>query len=419
MKKIENEIGVTIWNQRAQAWEKRKSIMVGIKRKRPLVSVTISAPGGRLVLTTLLMAAVCLSTQLVRSFTTSPKTITTTTSKRSNTVSLFMDSGVASSLLSSDASNLDRFRSVCLVGPESKEAVVEFDSELYESLHSEPDDLWVAVYRSNNNKPSVVVRDDFFRAMNDATTTKSGVGFGKTNNDNDETTDNTAAGNESVSTVSGAASFLSDTMPSLLEIPSTKPVAIARLQKSSFENNFNQESTVYLLDNLRCSLKKEDQDETCDGGSEFVEALSVAVDTLLLKHLQRLLKNRDDDDEKNDGNNNTNDVIFEGTIRTKATLFSGKVFEQRGFAEVETLSRDMATHVSNYDACFSNYADRTIETTMAAGTRDRALQIVALLGRLDPEVQKAARGGDGTGNDDDEYDPWANMQLYRSCFGRL
>ena len=382
--------------------------MVGIKRKRPLVSVGISSPGGGLVLTTLLLAAVCLSTQLVRSFATSP-TITTTT-KRSNIVSLFME---ASSLLSSDASNLDRFRSVCLVGPESKEAVVEFDSELYESLHSEPDDLWVAVYRSNNNKPSVVVRDDFFRAMNDATTTsKSGVGFGKTNNDNnDETTDNTAAANDSVSTVSGAASFLSDTMPSLLEIPSTKPVAIARLQKSSFENS-NQESTVYLLDNLRCSLKKEDQDETCDGGSEFVEALSVAVDTLLLKHLQRLLKNRDD--ETNDGDNNANDVIFEGTIRTKATLFSGKLFEQRGFAEVETLSRDMATHVSNYDACFNNYADRTIETSMAAGTRDRALQIVALLGRLDPEVQKAARGGDGTGSDDDEYDPWANMQLYRS-----
>jgi len=386
--------------------------MVGIKRKRPLVSIGRSSPGSGLVLTTLLLAVVCLSTQLVRSFTTSP----TTTTKRANIVSLFMDSGVASSLLSSDASNLDRFRSVCLVGPESKEAVVEFDSELYESLHSEPDDLWVAVYRSNNNKPSVVVRDDFFRAMNDATTTKSGVGFGKTNNDNDdEATDNTAAAaNDSVSTVSGAASFLSDTMPSLLEIPSTKPVAIARLQKSSFENS-NQDSTVYLLDNLRCSLKKEDQDETCDGGSEFVEALSVAVDTLLLKHLQRLLKNRDDDDETNDdANNNTNDVIFEGTIRTKATLFSGKLFEQRGFAEVETLSRDMATHVSNYDACFNNYADRTIETSMAAGTRDRALQIVALLGRLDPEVQKAARGGGQGNGDDDEYDPWANMQLYRS-----
>lgn len=295
--------------------------------------------------------------------------------------------------MSSDSSNLDRFRSVCLVGSEGKDAVDEFDQSLYASLQNESDDLWVAVYRSNNNKPSVVVRDDFFRAMNDAT---SG------NNDDSEADD--AAAN-TVSTVSGTASFLSDTMPSLLEIPSTKPVAIARLQKSETST---EEKTVYLLDNLRCSLKKENQDETCDGGSEFVEALSVAVDTLILKHLQRLLQDtipNDDDDDS------TLDVVFEGTVRTKATLFSGKLFEQRGFTEVETLSRDMATHVSSYEACFSKYADRTIEASMAAGTRDRALQIVALLGRLDPELQKEESNGNG---DSDEYDPWANMQLYRS-----
>jgi len=314
---------------------------------------------------------------------------------------------VENNLVSADSNNLDRFRSACLVGTESQNAVDEFDSELCSSLTSEEDDLWVAVYRSNNNKPSVVVRDDFFRAMNDAT---SGKGFGKTSNSDSK---KSSEEQPTMPTASGAATFLSDTMPNMLEVPSTKPVAIARLKKSSAST---ESKTVYLLDNLRCSLKKENQDASCDGGSEYIEALSVAVDTLILKHLQRLLKeyeNNSNIDEEELANN----VIFEGTVRTKATLFSGKLFEQRGFAEVETLSRDMATHVSNYEACFQKYADRTIETTMTAGTRDRALQIVALLGRLDAEAQanevKAISSGSDD-DDDDDYDPWANMQLYRS-----
>ena len=166
-----------------------------------------------------------------------------------------MDTGGVSKLMSSDSTNLDRFKSVCFVGTESKDAIDEFDSELYASLENEPEDLWVAVYRSNNNKPSVVVRDDFFRAMNDATNGKG--------DDSDASADDSAA--NTMSTVSGAASFLSDTMPSLLEIPSTKPVAIARLQKSETSTETKK---VYLLDNLRCSLKKETQDASCDGGSE-------------------------------------------------------------------------------------------------------------------------------------------------------
>lgn len=355
------------------------------------------------------LSAVLLSAPFVQSFSTPSSHAYNQRGVTDNKVSLFMDLSSASNLMSSDSSNLDRFRSVCLVGTESKEAVDEFDPELYSSLdnsESESDDdddsdMWVAVYRSNNNKPSVVVRDDFFRAMNDATSGKNDDSNANSNleSDNDSTASNT------VSTVSGAASFLSDTMPSLLEIPSTKPVAIARLIKSETSTDTKP---VYLLDNLRCSLKKENQDESCDGGSEFVEALSVAVDTLLLKHLQRLLQHRQggSDDGK------AADVVFEGTVRTKATLFSGKLFEQRGFTEVEILSKDMATHVSNYEACFSKYADRTIEATMAAGTRDRALQIVALLGRLDAEVQKKVAAA--SSGDDDEYDPWANMQLYRS-----
>ena len=358
--------------------------------------------GTLVVLPMLMLSALAWLSPFVHSFCTQTKhaSIHRVGNNMGIASSLAMDAGGMSNLMSSDSSNLDRFRSVCLVGTESKDAVDEFDPELYASLESEKEDLWVAVYRSNNNKPSVVVRDDFFRAMNDATS-------GKSSDDNNDTNIANDSAANTVSTVSGAASFLSDTMPSLLEIPSTKPVAIARLQKSETST---ETKTVYLLDNLRCSLKKETQDASCDGGSEFVEALSVAVDTLILKHLQRLLQNQKI--EETDDEDSTLDVVFEGTVRTKATLFSGKIFEQRGFTEVESLSRDMATHVSSYEACFEKYADRTIETSMAAGTRDRALQIVALLGRLDPEIQKneASNGDDGS----DEYDPWANMQLYRS-----
>eukprot|EP00535_Pseudo-nitzschia_heimii_P007228 CAMPEP_0197177818 /NCGR_PEP_ID=MMETSP1423-20130617/3285_1 /TAXON_ID=476441 /ORGANISM="Pseudo-nitzschia heimii, Strain UNC1101" /LENGTH=381 /DNA_ID=CAMNT_0042627425 /DNA_START=51 /DNA_END=1196 /DNA_ORIENTATION=- len=349
------------------------------------------------------------SLPVVRSFSTTPTDANKDGRRiRSGGVALAMDPvSAASNLLSSDSNNLDRFRSVCLEGTESKGPIDEFDSELHSSQDTiDPSgDLWAAVYRSNNNKPSVVVRDDFFRAMNDATSGKNGDSSGADASDSSNNNKDDDSASNGVSTVSGTASFLSDTMPGMLEIPSTKPVAIARLTKSETSTDTK---TVYLLDNLRCSLKKETQDASCDGGSEFVEALSVAVDTLLLKHLQRLLENRDDDDDGGEAE----DVVFEGTVRTKATLFSGRLFDSRGFAEIETLSRDMATHVSSYEACFAKYADRTIEATIASGNRDRALQIVALLGRLDPEVQKSeGSGGDG---DDDDYDPWANMQLYRS-----
>jgi len=173
--------------------------------------------------------------------------------------SMNMNMGAAMNLMSSDSNKLDRFRSVFLVGTESKAAITEFDDVLWSSLYdnndnesNEKEDLWVAVYRSNNNKPSVIVRDDFFRAMNDATTASDDAGK-TTDSDDADTKDS----NNNISTVSSAASFLSDTMPSMLQVPSTKPVAIARLQKS--DNNDNDDN-VYLLGHLRCSLKKEDQE---------------------------------------------------------------------------------------------------------------------------------------------------------------
>jgi predicted amidophosphoribosyltransferase len=153
-------------------------------------------------------------------------------------------------------------------------------------------------------------------------------------------------------------------------------------------------------------------DESCDGGSEFTEALSVAVDSLVLFHLQ---SQQQQQQQQQNNNNDKNPVIFEGTLRTKATLFSSKILEERGFEPVEELSQDMATHISKYDACLEHYARRSIQSS--SSTRDRALQIVALLGRLDPEVQQEAAKKKKTNvlddGGEDEYDPWANIKIRR------
>jgi hypothetical protein len=179
------------------------------------------------------------------------------------------------------------------------------------------------------------------------------------------------------------------TTPMALE----KPVAVAQLRPSpDFENK-------WILDSLRCGLKKEDINDDCDGGSEFTEALSVAVDSLLLHHLQQ---------------QHQNDFVFEATIRTKATLFSNKVLEARGFEPVEELSKDMATHVSKYDACLQSYAERST-STIPPGARDRALQIVSLLGRLDRDQQLEAASAEeenkSKDDDQDDYDPWATFKM--------
>ena len=147
----------------------------------------------------------------------------------------------------------------------------------------------------------------------------------------------------------------------MLETPLIKPVAVARLRPSSdFEGKF-------LLDQMRCSLKKEDLDESCDGGSEFLEAISVAIDSLLLHHLQQQQK----EDESG---------FFEGSIRTKATLFCHQLLEDRGFAPVQSLSKDMASHCSSYQDCLQQFAARAAAPNIQPGARDRALAILGLLG---------------------------------------
>jgi hypothetical protein len=261
---------------------------------------------------------------------------------------------------------LDRFRPSC---PADLNCIRQFDTSLVQETDGDGG-VWVAVYRSNNNKPSVFVRDEFFHAMNNATS-----------GDSSEQPPSTSQQQQQVD-----ASKLSTPME--LE----KPVAIARLHPSGeFENK-------YVLDSLRCLLKKEDLDESCDGGSEFVEALSVCVDSLLLYHLKENKKDH-----------------FEASIRTKATLHSNKILEERGFIPVEDLSKDMATHVSRYEECMLSYAERTASTKLNPGARDRAIRMVSLLGKLDEEAEAEAREKEErerkNADDQDDYDPWANVKM--------
>jgi hypothetical protein len=216
------------------------------------------------------------------------------------------------------------------------------------------------VHRSNNNSPFVLIRDEFSHAMRSAT---------------------------------GAFNSASDN-PKGLESPlqAKAPVAVARLRPSN-DNYFGS----YVMDSMRCILKKENMDPACDGGSEHCEALSIAIDTLLQQHLSQT----------------TSD--FQGKIRTKATLMSGPLLEDRGFEPVTTMQKDMASHVSSLDACLEKYAERSISTSVAKspGSRQRALEIVSLLGRLDRDQEMQHDQQRRAGDDDEEpTDPWAGFKKF-------
>jgi hypothetical protein len=161
-------------------------------------------------------------------------------------------------------------------------------------------------------------------------------------------------------------------------------------------------------------LKKETLDDSCDGGSEHAEALCCAIDALLLHHLTT---------ETTDASvRNATVPVFEGVIRTKATLVSGVLLEQRGFQPVEKLDRDMATHISSLETCLEQYAKRTLEAPIKSNAQASvALQILSKLGLLDvkEEMQAASKlmkeeqDKDNTRRDnDDDYDPWAGMKQY-------
>jgi hypothetical protein len=256
----------------------------------------------------------------------------------------------------------DRFRVSC---PADASCIQQYDS----SLSFGENEVWAAVYRSNHNLPTVLLKDDFLNSMRIATT---------------------------------------DTKSSLIETAPPRqatPVAVARLCRSPhFPNR-------YTLDNMRCWLKKETLDDSCDGGSEHAEALCCAIDALVLHHLT----------ETTDASvhNTTTVPVFEGVIRTKATLVSGVLLEQRGFQAVEKLDQDMATHISSLETCLEQYAKRTLEAPMKSNAQAVALQILSKLGLLDvkEEMQAASKlmkeeQDKDSRDDDDDYDPWAGMKQY-------
>ena len=162
-----------------------------------------------------------------------------------------------------------------------------------------------------------------------------------------------------------------------------------------------------------CLLQKEDQDDSCDGGSEFNEALFVGVDALLLHHLQTQTAILSKKNSESSSSNLNSFAKFEGAIRTKATLLSNKILEERGFEPVEELSKDMATHVSRYNGCYEKYAERTVShVSKHPGARDRALQIVSLLGKLDPSQEVEAATVTNKNDEAQENDPWAGMKQF-------
>jgi hypothetical protein len=272
----------------------------------------------------------------------------------------------------------DRFRAVC---PADPSWVEQFDASLVSTAVSAVDSnaedsnandsqksVWVAVYRSNNNKPSVFVKDAFLSAMKSAT-----------------------------DSVYASASASDPTLMGSFEqsrgVTKEAPVAVARLRQSEDFCNTN----TWVLDSMRCVLRKEDTDASCDGGSEHTEALTTGIDTLLLHYLSSLGSNR-----------------FDGAIRTKATLVSGTLLDDRGFRPVTNLAKDMATHISSLDACLEHYAARAVETVAKSpGAQQRALSIFSLLGRIDREADLlASQKIEEEENNKDDYDPWASVKRY-------
>lgn len=246
---------------------------------------------------------------------------------------------------------LDRFRVVC---PADLSAVAAYDADkLVKDNH--PNAIWAAVYRSNNNKPSVFVKDEFLQAMNKATT---------------QLQQQPSPSIEIRSSSSSAA-----------------PVAMARLVPS------NVMEGTFVLDSMRCILKKENIDPNCDGGSEHNEAIAVAIDALLEVYLTTCQR-------------------FEGAIRTKATLFSAKLLEERGFQPVTTLHADMATHVSSLDACLERYAARSVASSIQMGAQRRALKVVSLLGRMNREMDLQLAKENQPDSREDDYDPWGSFQKH-------
>lgn len=312
----------------------------------------------------------------------------------------------------------DRFRPECPANPQSIHSYHPTLLQQPPSTASEEEEesVWVAVFRTSNNSPSVFVKDEFLNAMrlatgglselppNEATMEDQietrGKGFG-TSSTTASSSMNDKAPKESSTDESSTASPPASSIMS--NNSNLSPVAVARLCPSA---DF---PGTWTLDNMRCSLKKETQDESCEGGSEHKEALSVAIDALLLQYLSSI----------SSSNNNSQQRTFEGAIRSKATLVGASLLEERGFQPVEELSKDMATHISSLDGSMEAFAEKYVQsmTTKNQGARDRAEKILSMLGRLDrdkdlQQAQDKKKDDGDQGNDEDDYDPWASIKQF-------
>lgn len=283
--------------------------------------------------------------------------------------------------LSSPTGYYDRFRATC---PADMNCIYRYNPSLVniDDKDKESDDVWVAVYRSKNNLPSVFLKDEFLNAMDIATSVAM---TGNEDKSKSNPQIETKQGKEMGSEVTG--------------ITANVPVAVARLRPSA---------NKWIIDSMRCSLKKEDTNPDCDGGSEHTEALSICIDELIIEHLTRQT-------EKLKNNEETDGSLFEEALRCKATLVAAPLFEARGFSEVTELSLDMATHTSTLNASMDKYASRVAGIGSAAkspGARDRALKILSLLGQLDANREKQAASEEKGDSDEEEYDPWASVKRY-------
>ncbi len=164
----------------------------------------------------------------------------------------------------------------------------------------------------------------------------------------------------------------------------------------------------------------------CDGGSEHAEAIAVAIDALLCHHLRRI--NHNHNNHNNNYYNNqkkTKKNIF--SIRTKATLVSSKLLEERGFVPVTELAPDMCSHVSSsVEECLTHYATRCAMPSLSQAQDDersmrmlsptaksQALQMVALLGQVvlqQSSLQQQQEEESDTFHDDDGDDDRDNSQ---------
>lgn len=252
----------------------------------------------------------------------------------------------------------DRFTAVCPADASS--SIVQFDQKLRDKCNeNNSDEIWVAVYRSNNNLPSVI-REEFFDAMSVATSAVS------SDIDNSSIT----VGNS---------------------VEAKKPVAIGRIKKV--------ESNQWLMDYLRCSLKKENTDKNCDGGSEHTEALGVCIDELVMQYLKR---------EKQ----------WKNGLRCKATIVSGKLLESRGFIMLSDFSADMATHKSwDIPLSMEMYGNRITGigasdvVNQGSKINERSMKILSLLGKLKEDEQDDIEI-ESENEQDEDFDPWASVKKY-------